>query len=627
MGKLLCTHRINSEFRFIINKNVCSLQVGLDEGRAWGYNGAMRTLRLALAQINVTVGDLAGNAAKIRAWMERAREGGAQLVLFPELVITGYPPEDLLLKPDFIAAARQVLEDLLPATKGLTVILGLPLAQQDDLYNAAVVLQDGQWLGAYPKHYLPNYGVFDENRYFGAGQETLLFDLGGDRLGVSICEDIWYPGGPPQWQALMGADLLANISASPYARGKGAARERMMSTRAADNVAFVAYCNLVGGQDELVFDGRSLVFGPDGRLLARGPMFEEALLLVDVDLDEVFRRRLHDPRYRQSRETLRTLEEQGETFTTVSAARLSQPLPQARLERVSDIHAAPDEVGEVYEALVLGTRDYVRKNGFQQVVLGLSGGIDSALTASIAVDALGADNVVGVSMPSRFSSEHSKSDARDLAQNLGIRFLTIPIEEPFSAMLDTLNGPPDHPFRGTTFDVAEENIQARLRGVILMALSNKFGWLLLSTGNKSENAVGYATLYGDMAGGFAVIKDVPKTLVWALARWRNDQASGPWIPEAIITKPPSAELRPGQLDTDSLPPYDILDPILEMYIEEDMSPDEIVAHGYNPALVRRIIRMVDRNEYKRRQAAPGVKITVRAFGKDRRLPITNRYRP
>ncbi len=603
------------------------LSTSLDARPPKSYNGIMRTLRLALAQINVTVGDIEGNAAKIRAWLDKARAQEADFVLFPELAITGYPPEDLLLKPDFIAAARRALDDLLPATAGLTVALGLPVANHYDLFNAAAFIQDGRLLGLYPKHYLPNYGVFDENRYFGAGKETLLFDLDGDRIGLSICEDIWYPGGPPQWQALLGAELLANISASPYARGKGDSRERMMSTRAGDNVAFVAYCNLVGGQDELVFDGRSLVFGPDGRLLARGPMFEEALLVVDIDLDEVFRRRLHDPRYRQSRETLRALAEEGEAFRTVSGERISRGLPKARLQRETDIHPAPDPVGEVYQALALGTRDYVRKNGFSQVVLGLSGGIDSALTAVIAVDALGAENVTGVSMPSRFSSEHSKSDARQLAENLGIRFLTIPIEKPFEAMLETLNGPPDYPFRGTEFDVAEENIQARLRGVILMALSNKFGWLLLSTGNKSENAVGYATLYGDMAGGFAVIKDVPKTLVWELARWRNAQAGRDLIPEHIIIKPPSAELRPNQLDTDSLPPYDILDPILEMYIEQDMGPEEIVARGFDPALVARIIRMVDRNEYKRRQAAPGVKITVRAFGKDRRLPITNHYRP
>jgi NAD+ synthase (glutamine-hydrolysing) len=587
----------------------------------------MRTLRLALAQINTTVGDIAGNAAKVQDWLQQARAQQADLVLFPEMTLTGYPPEDLLLKPDFIAAARRALDDLLPATAGLTVVLGLPIANHYDLFNAAAVVQDGHLLDLTHKHYLPNYGVFDENRYFGAGDRTPLFELGDDRLGVSICEDIWYPGGPPQWQALLGAELLLNISASPYARGKGAARERMMATRAADNVAFVAYCNLVGGQDELVFDGRSLVYGPDGALLARGPMFDEALIVVDIDLDAVFRRRLHDPRYRQSRESLRALEEQGEEFYVVRGQGVSRGLPEARLARTRDIAPAPDAAGEVYGALVTGTRDYVRKNGFSKVVLGLSGGIDSALTAVIAVDALGAENVVGVSMPSRFSSEHSKSDARQLAENLGIRYLTVPIEQPFQAMLDTLNGPPDHPFRGTDFNVAEENIQARLRGVILMGLSNKFGWMLLSTGNKSENAVGYATLYGDMAGGFAVIKDVPKTLVWELARWRNARAGQDLIPENIITKPPSAELRPDQFDTDSLPPYEILDAILEMYIEEDRSPEEIVAAGYDAGLVARVIRMVDRNEYKRRQAAPGVKITVRAFGKDRRLPITNRFHP
>ena len=587
----------------------------------------MRTIRLALAQINTTVGDIAGNAAKVQDWLHKARAAKADLVLFPEMTLTGYPPEDLLLKPDFIAAARRALDDLLPATSGQTVTLGLPIANNDDLFNAASFIQDGRVLDFAYKHYLPNYGVFDENRYFGAGERTILFELGRDRVGVSICEDIWYPGGPPQWQSLLGAELLLNISASPYARGKAASRERMLATRAADNVAFVAYCNLVGGQDELVFDGRSLVYGPDGRLLARGPMFAEALIVVDIDMDEVFRRRLHDPRYRQSRENLRALEEQGEEFYVVRGEGISQGLTVAPPTPTNNIAPTPDDTGEVYGALVLGTRDYVRKNGFSKVVLGLSGGIDSALTAAIATDALGAENVVGVSMPSRFSSEHSQSDARQLAQNLGISYLTIPIETSFQAVLETLNGPPDYPFRGTSFDVAEENIQARLRGVMLMALSNKFGWMLLSTGNKSENAVGYATLYGDMAGGFAVIKDVPKTLVWELARWRNDRSNSELIPENIITKPPSAELRPDQLDTDSLPPYEILDAILEMYIEEDRSAEEIVAAGYERELVIRVLRMVDRNEYKRRQAAPGVKITVRAFGKDRRLPITNLYRP
>ncbi len=585
----------------------------------------MRIVRLALAQINVTVGDIDGNAANVRDWLEKARREGADLVLFPEMTLTGYPPEDLLLKPDFITAARRSLEYLLPDTEGLMVALGLPVANHYDLFNGAALIHDGRLLDIYHKHYLPNYGVFDENRYFGTGERTPIFEFGTDRVGVSICEDIWYPGGPPQWQALLGAELLLNISASPYARGKRVARERMLATRAADNVAFVAYCNLVGGQDELVFDGHSLVFGPDGRLLARGPMFEDALIVVDIDLDEVFRRRLHDPRYRQSRETLRALEEQGETFYIIRGEQISRGLPEATLQRPEDIAPVLSDPGEVYGALVLGTRDYVSKNGFQKVVLGLSGGIDSALTAVVAVDALGAENVIGVSMPSRFSSEHSQNDARQLADNLGIRYLTIPIELSFQALLETLNGPPDYPFRDTSFNVAEENIQARLRGVILMALSNKFGWMLLNTGNKSENAVGYATLYGDMAGGFAVIKDVPKTLVWELAQWRNEQAGRDLIPDSIITKPPSAELRPNQLDTDSLPPYAILDAILEMYIEEDRSPEEISATGYDPVLVHRVISMVDRNEYKRRQAAPGVKITVRAFGKDRRLPITNHY--
>ncbi|NOX62031.1 MAG: NAD+ synthase [Chloroflexi bacterium] len=583
----------------------------------------MRSVRLALAQMNFTVGDVEGNTRRILEWLERAREQGADLVLFPEMAISGYPAEDLLLKPDFIAANASALERIQAASEGLVVIVGLPWADDYDVYNTAAVLQDGRVVGMYYKHFLPNYGVFDEDRYFGRGRVSPVFDFGGDRVGVSICEDIWYASGPPQWQALQGAELLVNISASPYTRGKGADRERMLATRAVDNVAFVAYCNLVGGQDELVFDGWSVVYGPDGELLARGPAFEEALVMVDVPLDQVFRRRLHDPRSRKDRAALDSVSERT-PIIEAHPLRRSRAFP--RPEVTPQIATAPDPVGEVYQALVLGVRDYVQKNGFSTVLLGLSGGIDSSLTAAIAVDALGSEHVVGVSMPSRFSSAHSQSDARDLAENLGIRFLTVPIEQPFAAMLDALNGPPHAPFAGTQFGVAEENIQARLRGVILMALSNKFGWLLLSTGNKSENAVGYATLYGDMAGGFAVIKDVPKTLVWELARWRNEQAGRDLIPESVIIKPPSAELRPNQLDTDSLPPYEILDAILHMYIEEDRSGEEIVAAGFDPALVERVIQMVDRNEYKRRQAAPGIKITVRAFGKDRRLPITNRYR-
>ncbi len=583
----------------------------------------MRSVRLALAQMNFTVGDVEGNTRRILEWLDKAREQRADLVLFPEMAISGYPAEDLLLKTDFIAANARALDRIRDASKDITLVVGLPWADDYDVYNAAAVLQDQRIVGVYRKHFLPNYGVFDEDRYFGRGNVSPVFDFGGDRVGVSICEDIWYASGPPQWQALQGAELLVNISASPYTRGKGADRERMLATRAIDNVAFVAYCNLVGGQDELVFDGWSAVFGPDGELLARGPAFEEALIVVDIALEQAFRRRLHDPRSRKDRATLDRVSER----TPIIEANPLRDAGASSRETIEPFIAnPPDAVGEVYQALVLGVRDYVQKNGFSTVVLGLSGGIDSSLTATIAVDALGSEHVVGVSMPSRFSSAHSQSDARDLAENLGIRFLIVPIEQPFAATLDTLNSPPHAPFAGTEFGVAEENIQARLRGLILMALSNKFGWLLLSTGNKSENAVGYATLYGDMAGGFAVIKDVPKTLVWELARWRNRQAGRDLIPESIIVKPPSAELRPNQLDADSLPPYEILDAILHMYIEEDRSGEEIVAAGYDPALVERVIQMVDRNEYKRRQAAPGIKITVRAFGKDRRLPITNRYR-
>lgn len=584
----------------------------------------MRPIRLALGQINCTVGDVAGNTRKVLDTIGQARSRGADIVLLPELALSGYPPEDLLLKPDFIAANRRALEDVARAAHDLVVIVGYPAADDYDLYNAAAVLQDGAVLGTYRKHFLPNYGVFDENRYFAAGQSSPLFDFAGDIVGVNICEDIWYPAGPPQWQALAGAELLLNLSASPYHRGKGQARERMLATRAADNVAIVAYCNLVGGQDELVFDGWSLVFDPDGNLLARGPAFEEALLLVDLNLDNVFRERLHDPRSRKERASSAALAEIGESMPRIAGRSLHRRHDGAREPLQPAIAPVPGPVEEVYQALLLGTRDYVRKNGFKRAVLGLSGGIDSALTATIAADALGPENVVAVSMPSRFSSEGSKTDAQQLAENLGIELITIPIEQPFQAFLDALNGPPDAPFADTPFGVAEENLQARIRGMYLMSLSNKFGWLVLTTGNKSESAVGYATLYGDMAGGFAVIKDVFKTLVYELARWRNRE--GEVIPESSITKAPSAELRPGQKDVDTLPPYAVLDPILQMYVEEDFSGEQIVAAGFDPATVERVIRMVDTNEFKRRQAPPGIKITTRAFGKDRRLPITNRYR-
>ncbi|MDQ7030593.1 MAG: NAD+ synthase [Ardenticatenia bacterium] len=580
----------------------------------------MRTVRLALAQLNMTVGAIEENTRKIVDTLARARAQGANLVLFPELAISGYPPEDLLLKPDFLEANLRALDEIRQATADITAVVGYPAADDYDIYNAAAVLQNGKLVGMYRKHYLPNYGVFDENRYFGEGLESPVFDFAGDIVGVSICEDIWYPVGPPQIQALAGgAELLANISASPYYRGKGRDRERMLATRAADNVAVVAYCNLVGGQDELVFDGHSLVFGPRGELVARAPAFEEALILVDVDLEEVFRARLHDPRRRKDVELARQFSRQVPRVEAAPLAASHGKEPPA----VDPAVTTPlDALEEVYRALVLGTRDYVRKNGFDTVVLGLSGGIDSSLTATIAVDALGDEHVVGVAMPSRFSSEGSVRDARELARNLGIRLLTIPIEPPFQGYLDALADA----FAGTPFGVAEENIQARIRGNYLMALSNKFGWLVLTTGNKSESAVGYATLYGDTAGGFAPIKDVFKTLVYELARWRNARPDGPLIPESVLTKPPSAELRPDQKDTDTLPPYDVLDVILELYVERDYSANEIVEQGFAPELVERVIRMVDRAEYKRRQVPPGIKITTRAFGKDRRLPITNRYR-
>ncbi|HHH40458.1 MAG TPA: NAD+ synthase [Chloroflexi bacterium] len=570
-------------------------------------------LRIALAQINVMVGDIEGNTQRVLEAIERARSVQADLVVFPELVIPGYPPEDLLFKVAFLRANRAAVEAIAPATRGLTALVGFA-DFDDDIYNAAAVLHDGALAGVYRKHYLPTYSVFDEDRYFRAGSENLVFVRDGVIIGVSICEDIWYPAGPPEAQAVDGgAHLLVNLSASPYHIGKGAFRERMLAIRAADNEAFVAFCNLVGGQDELVFDGESFLFDPRGELIARGAQFEEDFIVADLEIGAVFRQRLHDPRQRKERTAGRV------TVTPLSPL----PSPEADREPLSPPPPAPrlDRLEEVYRALVLGTRDYVRKNGFRQVVIGLSGGIDSSLVACIAADALGPENVTGVSMPSRYSAEMSRTDAARLADNLGIHFLVIPIESIFQSYLETLADP----FAGLQPDVTEENIQARIRGNLLMALSNKFGWLVLTTGNKSEMSVGYATLYGDMAGGFAVIKDVPKTLVYELARWRNARPDGPVIPERVLTRPPSAELRPDQKDTDSLPPYEVLDPILHAYVEEDRSLEEIMALGYPEELVEEVIRMVDRSEYKRRQAPPGVRITRRAFGKDRRLPITNRW--
>lgn len=575
------------------------------------------TLRIALAQLNLTVGDLSGNSARIIAMIAEARAGGARVVVFPELAVTGYPPEDLLLKPSFLAGNLRQLREIAAQTRGIVAVVGF-VDVAEDIYNAAAVLADGEWVGTYHKRYLPNYGVFDEDRYFMAGDTAPVFRFGEVPVGITICEDIWYPVGPATLQGLAGARLILNLNASPYHRDKWQTRERMLATRAMDNDLYVAYVNLVGGQDELVFDGGSVIFDPSGHVVARAPLFTEQLLFADLDLGAVLRDRLHDPLRRKER-LLSELPAEGVPTIPVPPF----PLATGPVPALPPAAIAPplDPLAEVYGALVLGTRDYVRKNGFARVVLGLSGGIDSALVAAIAVDALGADAVTGVSMPSRYSSSGSKDDARELAEHLGIRYLTIPIEETHAAALEMLH----EAFAGTEFGLAEENLQARIRGNILMALSNKFGSLVLTTGNKSEMSVGYATLYGDMAGGFAVIKDVPKTLVFALATWRNEQG-GEVIPAATIQKPPSAELRPDQVDTDSLPPYDVLDPILKAYVEDDRSAAEIVAGGADPDLVARVIRMVDLNEYKRRQAAPGIKITARAFGRDRRLPITNRFR-
>ncbi len=572
-------------------------------------------LRIGLGQINATVGDLEGNARRILATVEQARALGVDLVAFPELALTGYPPEDLLFKSDFIEANLRALDAVVRAATGLTVVVGF-VDRRDDIYNAAAVIHDRALAGVYHKQYLPNYGVFDENRYFQPGAETPVFELGdagGPTIGMNICEDIWYPTGPATAQALAGAELIVTITSSPYHAGKVRFRERMLATRAADHIACLAYANLVGGQDELVFDGQSMIFDERGDLVALGRPFEEDLVVADLDLAAVFRARLHDPRRRKE---------------TRQAAGSVQRIPLAAVTERSRpaLPARPTEFlepnAEIYSALVLGTRDYVAKNGFRRVVIGLSGGVDSALTAAVAVDALGREAVLGVSMPSPFSSRETRADARRLAQNLGIEFLTLPVTPAYRAFRRILAPV----FEGLKEDVAEENIQARVRGALLMALSNKFGWLVLTTGNKSEMAVGYCTLYGDMAGGFAVIKDVPKTTVYALARYRNDRDGRPVIPEGVLARAPSAELRPNQTDQDTLPPYEVLDPILQAYVEEDRPIADIVALGFGEATVRQVVELVDRNEYKRRQAPPGIKLTPRAFGRDWRLPIVNRFR-
>jgi len=576
----------------------------------------LHNIRFGIAQINSTVGDLSGNTRKIAEFIEQAKSLGVDLLTFPELAITGYPPEDLLLKPQFIKRNKESLDKIIEHSSGIAIVVGF-VDSDADIYNAAAVLYNKKLIGIYHKFYLPNYGVFDENRYFQAGKECPVFIIYGIGIGITICEDIWYETGPATVQASAGARLLVNISASPYHAGKGLSRERMLATRAADNVAIVAYDNLVGGQDELVFDGNSVIFSEKGEPIARGRQFEEDLVVTDLDMESVFRSQLHDPRRRKETPWAK---EELERATKIEVSReypaVAKPLlPPRQVERL-------DEVAEIYQALVLGTRDYVRKNGFEKVVIGLSGGVDSSLVAAIAADALGPDNVIGVSMPSRYSSPGSKSDAEALARNLGIEFRVIPIERAFSSYLETLA----EPFKGAQPDSTEENIQARIRGNILFALSNKFGWLVLACSNKSETAMGYTTLYGDMSGGLIPLKDVPKTTVYKLAQYRNRQAGKEIIPPAILTKAPSAELKPDQKDTDTLPPYDMLDPILKAYVEDDLAIDQIIAMGFDRETVLRVAKLVDRSEYKRRQAAPGIKITPRDFGRDRRLPITNKFK-
>ena len=576
----------------------------------------MRTLRIGLCQINTTVGDIEGNTRKILDYIAKGKKMGADLLAFPEMAVTGYPPEDLLLMPRFLEGNLKAIERIARATTSLTAIVGF-VDRDGDIFNAAALLHNGKRINSYRKSYLPNYGVFDEDRYFQPGKENFIFTLKSTPIGISICEDIWYPGDPIRTQALYGgAELIINISSSPYHAGKWTVREKMIATRASDNGAIVALCNLVGGQDELVFDGGSFILDQKGELLVRGRQFEEDLILADLDMEAVFRMRLHDPRIRKER-----MESEEKDLKRIDLPGASRPLKKRA--RLPDRAIGPlDRLSEVYSALVLGTGDYIRKNGFRKVLIGLSGGIDSALTAVVAVDALGKDNVIGVAMPSQYSSKSSLEDARALAKNLGIRFLTVPITDLLQAYLKTLS---PH-FKGLKRDVTEENVQARIRGNILMALSNKFGWMVLTTGNKSEMSVGYCTLYGDMAGGFAVLKDVPKTLVYELAEDRNRRERKEMIPKSVFLKPPSAELRPNQKDEDSLPPYSVLDPILQAYVEEDKGLEEIKKMGFDEDMIKEVIRMVDLNEYKRRQSPPGVKITHRALGKDRRLPITNRYR-
>jgi len=587
----------------------------------------MRPFRMAMVQMNPTVGDLDGNVRRIIGWLREAKKATPDLVAFPELAITGYPPEDLLLKPQFVADNRRALNEVIRACRDCVAVVGYvgqgPLtglrqgaaavlpAGRHELYNAAAVIADRKVAMTYAKWYLPNYGVFDESRYFNPGCRLPLVTVKGTVVGVNICEDIWLPEGPTRGQANAGAEVIVNINASPFHVGKSRSREEMLATRARDNRVILTYTNTAGGQDELIFDGHSVVMDYTGEVIARAKGFEEDLLVVDLNVEAVARARAAEGRKAG-------VSRKGASPIDRIVLKGGPTTRRARLVPSTEMLADP--LDEVYRALTLGVRDYVTKNGFKQVVIGLSGGIDSALTAVIAVDALGADNVLGVFMPSPYTSRESRKDTQELARRLGIELKTLPITPPFKSYLQTLKPA----FAGTNVDTTEENLQARIRGNLLMALSNKFGHLVLTTGNKSEMSVGYATLYGDMAGGFAVIKDVPKTMVYELARRRNGVGSEV-IPKCILDRAPTAELRPHQKDEDSLPPYPVLDPILKAYVEDDRSVEEMVEMGFDRKTVLRVVGLVDRSEYKRRQAPVGIKITHRGLGKDRRMPITNKY--
>ncbi|PMP59788.1 MAG: NAD+ synthase [Sulfurihydrogenibium sp.] len=572
----------------------------------------MKKIRVALGQINTVLGDFDYNLNKILDYTKEAEKLEADIIVFPELALTGYPPEDLVLKQSFIEKNTEYIKRLSQNVGNIVVIVGF-IDKQEDIYNAAAIIHKGEIKGIYHKQYLPNYGVFDEKRYFQEGKKLTILQIENYKFGISICEDIWYPENPINTYSIEGCEIIFNLNASPYSEGKPRKREELLKVRSRDNLVSIVYVNLVGGQDELVFDGNSLILNPDGEILAKGKPFEEDLIVADIDLEEIFRRQLKDNRLKNLRSNYKRQE-------NVEIINLDYNLKDKKTHIQRKLYPEISDVESNYKALVLGLRDYINKNGFKKVVLGLSGGVDSSLVATIAVDALGSENVKGVLMPSPYTSKESIEDALELSKNLNIQTFTIPITNLFEAYLKEFN----EIFKDLKPDTTEENLQARIRGNILMALSNKFGWIVLSTGNKSEMSVGYSTLYGDMVGGFAVLKDVLKTKVYELCRYRNSISKV--IPDRVLTKPPSAELRPNQTDEAELAPYPILDQIIKLYVEEDYPVEDIIKLGFDEKLVKKIVKLIDTNEYKRRQSPIGIKITERAFGKDRRMPITSRFR-